>query len=542
MLPRTLSGLFALLLVPQLCWSQDVLSTSQGQVAGDLFGTAIERFHDLNGDLLDDLAVGAASASPGGLTSAGEVAIVDSASGGRLLTIPGAVAYGRFGASVLRLPDLGGDGVPELAIGQPGKSGINPAGEVVILDGATLAPLGAVPGPGAGARLGEGLVLLDDVSGDLVPDFAASAPGHGFSTGSEIGAVLIIDPVTRSVLRTFAGAADFDSFGRGLGTIPDRSGDGRRDLVIGSPGFDPPGLIGAGRVQVFDAANGLQLLALPGLEQGDALGSACDGVLDLDADAVPDLVAGAPSARPGGVPLAGMGYVFSGATGQVLFTHPGAASGDALGRTVAGLGDLDGDGRGDYGCGSPLVNTAAGSGAGMLAVFSGTSHALLYRFEGKAANAGLGGALRFLGDLDADSRQDFAIGSPLFDALSGADAGKADIHLGQVGGLSIESTGKYGSPFTLALQATPGSLAFLFVDLAPGSFSSPFGQFYLGFTPVITVAFFGTLDPGGWLTFSGALPASGPPNLTFYTQCLVENPFPPPAYWTSGCAELTLVP
>ncbi len=537
-----LTGLFALLLVPQLCWSQDVLSTSQGQAAGDLFGTSLERDHDRNADGLDDLAVGAAGASPGGVASAGEVTIVDSANGVRLLTVPGTVPYGRFGASVLKLPDLDGDGVPELAVGHPGKSGINPAGEVVILDGATLAALGAVPGPGVGARLGEGLAALDDMNGDGVADFAASAPGHGFLIGSEIGAVLVIDPVTRWVLRTLPGAASFDSFGSGLGTIPDLSGDGRRDLVIGSPGFDPQGLIGAGRVQVCDAASGAVIRSIPGLAQGDALGWACDGVLDLDADSVPDVVAGAPSARPGGLSLAGMGYVFSGATGQVLFTHAGAASGDQLGRTVAGLGDLDGDGKGDYGCCSPQAKTAAGSGAGLLAVFSGASHALLYRFEGQAANAGLGGALRLLGDLDGDSRRDFAIGAPLFDALPGADAGRADIHLGQVGDLTIESTGQYGSPFALALQATPGRLAFLFIDVAPGSFPSPYGQFYLGFTPALTVAFLGVLDTGGWLTLSGALPASGPPNFTFYTQCLVENPFPPPACWTSGCAQLTLVP
>ena len=69
----------------------------------------------------------------------------------------------------------------------------NPPGEVVIYDLTTLSPVLIIPGPVPAARLGEGLALLDDVTGDSVPEFAASAPGHGLSVGIEDTSDLIAD-------------------------------------------------------------------------------------------------------------------------------------------------------------------------------------------------------------------------------------------------------------------------------------------------------------------------------------------------------------
>ena len=69
-------------------------------------------------------------------------------------------------------------------------------------------------------------------------------------------------------------------------------------------------------------------------------------VADVDGDGVLDLMVGEPLFAGTGVE-SGHARVFSGATGALLLTVLGAQANDTLGATVAGLGDIDGDGQGD---------------------------------------------------------------------------------------------------------------------------------------------------------------------------------------------------
>ena len=85
---------------------------------------------------------------------------------------------------------------------------------------------------------------------------------------------------------------------------------------------------------------------------------------DLDGDEIPDFAIGAPGATINGVAGGGAYLLMSsqsfsgtyglatGATGQLA----GITAGDAVGSSVAGLGDLTGDGFGDLGIGAPSVD------------------------------------------------------------------------------------------------------------------------------------------------------------------------------------------
>src|SRR5580765_5314097 len=87
---------------------------------------------------------------------------------------------------------------------------------------------------------------------------------------------------------------------------------------------------------------------------------------------------------------------------------PGDGSG--FGRSVALLGDLDGDRCCEVAVGSP----SDGDGhRGKVFVFSGKAGTLLREYAGDTPDGGFGSDVAVVGDQDGDGVPDFAVGSPL---------------------------------------------------------------------------------------------------------------------------------
>ena len=114
-----------------------------------------------------------------------------------------------------------------------------------------------------------------------------------------------------------------------------------------------------------------------GLAAGDLFGSSVAGVGDVDGDGLDDFFVGARQQVIG--PGAGYATVFSGATGLPLpnLSLTGLAAGDQFGRAVAGAGDVNGDGVPDLIVGAPLADPGGLSSAGQVTVFSGATGAAL---------------------------------------------------------------------------------------------------------------------------------------------------------------------
>lgn len=522
--------------------AQATLLANEGLAAGDLFGSCVLRITDVNGDLVPDLLVGAPNSSPMGAANAGEIAVVSGANGVRLTTIPGTIALERFGSSLANLGDVTGDGVPEIAVGIPGAGGGLQTGAVRILNGFTFAALGTIPGPSTNARFGESVVSLDDANGNGTLDLAVAAPGFNAMSGATAGATFVLDGGSGATIRTFTGMAAFDALGTGLASTSDLNGDGKRDLLIGSPGFDSIAGSGSGRVRAVDPSSGATVWTFDGPIAGESTGFAVDATLDLDQDGVADVVVGAPGAAPAGLPLAGRSYVLSGAGGAILSTIDGLAAGDRFGSVVAGLADLDADGRGDFAIASPDAQVNGNAGAGSVLVVRGGAFTPLYLFQGSVPHEGVGGLVADVGDVNADGRPDFAIGSPLADGIAGANSGSLSVKAAQVGALEIDSTGKYGSPFTLTLQAMPSQPAFLFIDVAAGSFASPFGTICVGLTPFLSVIPIGLVPSNGWWTSSGTIPPGGTLVAPFFLQAIVQEPWSPTGWRASSCTTLVVGP
>jgi hypothetical protein len=225
---------------------------------------------------------------------------------------------------------------------------------------------------------------------------------------------------------TFAGEAALDQFGVFIGGGGDVNGDGYDDLIVGAMLNDAGGYE-AGRTYVYSGATGDMIYVFTGAAAGDQFGWPVAIVGDVNDDGYDDLIIGASHNDAGGED-AGRAYVFSGATGDTLFIFTGEAADDWLGWSVASAGDVNGDGVTDLIVGAPQSN-AGGTYSGRAYVFSGSTGDTIHVFTGEAGDV-LGTSVASAGDVDSDGFADLIVGAYLY---GGTNAGRAYVFSGQTG-------------------------------------------------------------------------------------------------------------
>lgn len=199
----------------------------------------------------------------------------------------------------------------------------------------------------------------------LFPD--ASAFEHPF-----------LEPDAR-VIHEWRGETAGEEFGwiaRGLGDV---DGDGVTDIVVSAPGNPPYGST-RGAVYVYSGKSGKLLWKHIG-EPGSLLGTGLESAGDVDGDGIADVVAGAPGAN--------LVVVLSGRDGHELYRVRGDSVDVDLGTAVAGVGDVDGDGRADFVAGAPSSG-GNGAGSGRAYLFSGRDGHRLATFDGEQSGDAFG--------------------------------------------------------------------------------------------------------------------------------------------------------
>jgi hypothetical protein len=300
----------------------------------------------------------------------------------------GEMELAKLGHNVSGNADVDGDGIPDILTGAYGHQ--EGRGKGYLMFGSNIQPGRQsisntdhyFNGEVADDRLGYTMTFVGDIDGDGYDDLHMSSKYNDtvdtdagktyLFYGSTINAQEEAEVDMQSANHVFYGEG-LENWCCKLFRMGDLDGDSKPDLIFGAQ-YQEIESLGSGLAYVVLSstlgATGSRSLAdadykFVGENYGDAMGISQVGVGDLDGDGTEDLLMGAfrhssSSTIQGG----GVAYLFFGgnlgASGRTLtggdadYRFEATTNLEAVGRHVAGIGDISGDGKPDFLIGAPL--------------------------------------------------------------------------------------------------------------------------------------------------------------------------------------------
>jgi hypothetical protein len=448
-------------LVTEPDWSAD-----SGQ-AESSFGVTVASAGDVNGDGFDDVIVGADDydnlAEDGG-----RVFLYLGGPGGPELTPSWACesdqAFSKFGRSVASAGDINNDGYDDIIIGAPLYDD-DPTGLFEHDEGWAVVYLGSENGLAGGplttmatadwtaqsnqmdSSFGRRVASAGDVNADGYDDVIIGAVGYTNGQDFEGAAFVYLGSSTGLGAPGLPTNADWhgegdrvDSlFGNGVACAGDVNGDGRDDVIVGAPNYNT-NFLDEGQVRLYLGAGSdlsdTPVWTLNGGASETSLGTSVDSAGDVNGDGYDDVLIGA-DIYSDGQPAEGGAFVFAGSQSALLGTTPAWTAevnqGDAyLGFSVAGAGDVNGDGYDDVIVGADgFDNGELDEGTALL--YYGSENGLALEptrsFEINQAGARYGISVQSAGDVNGDGYDDVIVGADRFTKLL-TNEGGAFLYLG----------------------------------------------------------------------------------------------------------------
>ena len=420
--------------------------TYTGQNPGDLFATSVALVGDLNGDGYGELAIGAPSFGAG----TGMVALYRGSSTGlepTAATIFNGDTGLNFGSSVAGAGDFNGDGYGDLLIGGAGYTvGGNNAGVTYIFGGGAniftnpYASAAAIAGF-TNSRGGTAVAGVGDVNGDGYDDFATGGPefdGGGLNNTGSLNIVFGNASLSMATTAPTAGGAANYRLGASLSGLGDTNGDGYADLVVGAPGVNSALIVRGANATSFGSFSAFYLTP----PNGPSAGTSVAGPGDVDGDGYTDILLGAPVAGTSGSVFIYPGSPSLSGNSQPAVVFSTVEPGEQFGTAVSGAGDINGDGYADFVVGAPSFANTRGRvyiSLGLASITTITNRPQI--IEGENAGDQFGSSLSG-GDANGDGYGDVVVGAVNYNV----GRGRAYAYYGSPADLAAAPTATRAAP------------------------------------------------------------------------------------------------
>ncbi len=460
--------------------------------AGANLGVSAAGAGDVNGDGYADVIVGAERYDAGQSDEGAAFVFLGSATGVADATPATAAAQlesdqvdARLGGSVAGAGDVNADGYADVIVGareydaptsNEGAAFVFLGSASGIADGTPATAAAQLESNQMGAFLGASVAGAGDVNGDGYADVIVGAETYAGAGGDGAAFVFLGGAAGIADGTPATAAAELESdqadalLGASVAGAGDVNGDGYADLIVGAPEYDAPtSNEGAAFVFLGPVADGTPATAAAQLESDQAaalLGGSVAGAGDVNADGYADVIVGAAE-YDNGQTGEGAAFVFLGGAIGVADGTPASASvgqlesdqaGALLGGSVAGAGDVNGDGYADVIVGAAEYdNGQTGEGAAFvflgsaIGIADGTPTTASAQLESDQAGALLGGSVAGAGDVNGDGFADVILGAESYDA-GPADEGAAFVFLGNREGRDVLAEQRRGDASAIPVQ------------------------------------------------------------------------------------------
>jgi hypothetical protein len=395
--------------------------TMEGDYAGARFGVSVGTAGDANGDGYADVVIGADRYFGG----EGRVTAYFGSSTGLQLTEghsrTGGVVGTYLGCSVGTAGDVDGDGFSDLISGSYGFNALAGRATVYRFRGADNPKTTAAwtgEGNQASAGYGVSVASAGDVNGDGFSDVLVGAHLYDNPEADEGRAYLYLGTLSGTQVNpswTVEGNAVVAQMGISVASAGDVNGDGYSDIIVGANG-------GGGRAFVYHGSaagpsSGENWSATSPTGQGE-FGYSVASAGDVNGDGYSDVIVGARY-YTGDQSLEGAAFVYLGSATGLGSTPAWSAEGDQsssfFGHSVAGAGDVNGDGYSDVIVGA-YGHDNGQNDEGRAYVYLGSASGLAtgpaWTGESDLLGAFYGISVASAGDVNGDGFSDWAVASP----------------------------------------------------------------------------------------------------------------------------------